>query len=155
MEKVPAVYMMSNKKDGVIYIGVTSDLPRRVAVHKSHEINGFSKRYNTDKLVWYRCYGTMEEAKKVFEQALEGWGTNVTSHERLKESYYIIQQMWAYGVDPDELWQTEDEASERHELNVSSYDPSIAGEAGSGAEGAETAEVSPQQMDGMQESDSL
>lgn len=91
----------------------------------------------------------------LFEQALEGWGTNATSHERLKESYYIIQQMWAYGVDPDELWQTEDEASERHELNVSSYDPSIAGEAGSGAEGAETAEVSPQQMDGMQESDSL
>ena len=72
MEKVPAVYMMSNKKDGVIYIGVTSDLPRRVAVHKSHEINGFSKRYNTDKLVWYRCYGTMEEAITA-EKRLKAW----------------------------------------------------------------------------------
>ena len=72
MEKVPAVYMMSNKKDGVIYIGVTSDLPRGVAVHKSHEINGFSKRYNTDKLVWYRCYGTMEEAITA-EKRLKAW----------------------------------------------------------------------------------
>lgn len=51
MRKEPAVYMMANKKRGVIYIGVTSNLPRRVDVHKSGELDGFSKRYNTNKLV--------------------------------------------------------------------------------------------------------
>lgn len=46
----------------------------------------------------------------------------MTYHERLKDSYYIVQQMWAEGVDPAELWQEEDEASERHHLNITSYE---------------------------------
>lgn len=72
MEKIPAVYMMANRKNGVIYIGVTSNLPRRVDVHKSQELDGFSKRYNTDKLVWYRLFNTMEEAI-IAEKRLKSW----------------------------------------------------------------------------------
>ena len=72
MEKIPAVYMMANRKNGVIYIGVTSNLPRRVDVHKSQELDGFSQKYNTDKLVWYRLFNTMEEAI-IAEKRLKSW----------------------------------------------------------------------------------
>lgn len=75
---------------------------------------------------YYECYG-VENMKidqmyvgvgdgdttiELFKQPLEGWGSYVTYHERLKESYYLIQDMWAEGVDPREIWDVaEDEAA--------------------------------------------
>ena len=47
------VYILSNKNNTTFYIGVTNDLMRRVYEHKSGQIEGFSKKYNTDKLVYY------------------------------------------------------------------------------------------------------
>jgi len=47
------VYILTNKTHSVLYIGVTSDLKRRVYEHKSKLIKGFTKRYNVDKLVYY------------------------------------------------------------------------------------------------------
>jgi len=47
------VYIMSNKPNGVLYIGVTNDLIRRVFEHKQHLAKGFTARYNLDKLVWF------------------------------------------------------------------------------------------------------
>ena len=47
------VYIMSNKPNGVLYIGVTNDLIRRVFEHKQHLAIGFTARYNLDKLVWF------------------------------------------------------------------------------------------------------
>ena len=70
----------------------------------------------------YVGVGDGDSTISLFEKSLKGWGTQVTHHERLKDSYYIVQQMWAEGVDPAELWQEEDEASERHHLNITSYE---------------------------------
>jgi putative endonuclease len=47
------VYIVTNKKNGVLYIGVTNNIARRIWEHKSGDIKGFTKRYNLDKLVWY------------------------------------------------------------------------------------------------------
>jgi len=57
-----AVYMMSNRKHGTLYIGVTSDLITRVAQHRSGEVPGFTQRYGLDRLVWYEQWESISEA---------------------------------------------------------------------------------------------
>ena len=47
------VYIMASKRNGTLYIGVTSDLLRRVAEHKSGDTGGFASRYGVDRLVYY------------------------------------------------------------------------------------------------------
>lgn len=44
-------------KTGILYLGITRDLPRRVYEHKNKIISGFTARYNVNKLVWYEVYG--------------------------------------------------------------------------------------------------
>jgi putative endonuclease len=56
------VYMMSNKYHGTIYIGVTSDLIKRVWQHKEKLVEGFTKRYNLDKLVWFEVHESIVSA---------------------------------------------------------------------------------------------
>lgn len=50
------VYLLASKKYGTLYIGVTSDLVRRIHEHKSKIVAGFSKRYSVDGLVWFEIY---------------------------------------------------------------------------------------------------
>ena len=50
------VYILSNKNNNVLYIGVTNDIVRRVYEHKNHFVEGFSDQYNVEKLVYYECY---------------------------------------------------------------------------------------------------
>ncbi|MFZ2038618.1 MAG: GIY-YIG nuclease family protein [Minisyncoccia bacterium] len=52
-EKVPCVYIMTNKKYGTLYTGVTSDLVNRVNQHKNNLVDGFTKKYQTHTLVYY------------------------------------------------------------------------------------------------------
>ena len=47
------VYIMTNKSNSTLYIGVTSDLTKRVAQHKNHEYEGFTDKYNCTKLVYF------------------------------------------------------------------------------------------------------
>jgi putative endonuclease len=60
--KQPALYMTANKKDGVIYTGVTSNLVQRIHEHKNKVKSKFSKKYNCDKLVYFEIYEDMEQA---------------------------------------------------------------------------------------------
>ncbi|MFQ6091584.1 MAG: GIY-YIG nuclease family protein [bacterium] len=48
------VYMMTNKYNNVLYMGITNDLIRRVYEHKNGSIGGFTKKYNCHKLVWFQ-----------------------------------------------------------------------------------------------------
>jgi putative endonuclease len=70
--KEPAVYILANKKDGVLYIGVTSDLLKRVWEHKQSFVEGFSKRYKIFKLVYYELHDDMENAI-LREKQLKKW----------------------------------------------------------------------------------
>ena len=53
MEKTFCVYILTNKNNTVLYTGVTSDLARRMREHKGKAVDGFTKKYNVDKLVYY------------------------------------------------------------------------------------------------------
>jgi putative endonuclease len=66
------VYIMTNKSDRVIYIGVTNDLVRRVFEHKHKMVKGFTERYNCMKLVHYEDTGDVIEAIKR-EKQLKNW----------------------------------------------------------------------------------
>ena len=56
MDKNFFVYIMTNKNNTVLYTGVTNNLIRRVYEHKEKLIEGFTKKYNCSKLVWYEVY---------------------------------------------------------------------------------------------------
>jgi len=56
------VYMMTNKKNTVLYTGVTNDLKRRVYEHKEKMANGFTRKYNITKLVYYEVCEEVQSA---------------------------------------------------------------------------------------------
>ena len=58
----PAVYILASKRNGTLYVGVTSNLPQRRAQHKAGVVDGFTKKYGVHTLVWYECLPTMLEA---------------------------------------------------------------------------------------------
>ena len=60
--KAPAVYILANQRNGTLYTGVTSDLMKRVWEHKNDLSAGFSKKYQTHRLVYYEQHSTMENA---------------------------------------------------------------------------------------------
>ena len=60
MTRQPCTYMLASKKDGILYMGVTSNLIQRVWQHKSNLVEGFTKKYNVHRLVYYELYETME-----------------------------------------------------------------------------------------------
>ena len=62
MNKQPAVYILASKRNGTLYIGVTSDLVKRIWEHKNNMVEGFTKRYNVHRLVWYELHESMETA---------------------------------------------------------------------------------------------
>ena len=64
MQKQGFLYILFNKRNGTLYIGVTSDLLKRIYEHKSKTLGGFSKRYGVDKLGYYEVFDTITEAIK-------------------------------------------------------------------------------------------
>ncbi|MGQ0643880.1 MAG: GIY-YIG nuclease family protein [Elusimicrobiota bacterium] len=62
MSKQYYVYMMTNKNNTVLYTGVTSNLAKRAHEHKEKFVEGFTKRYNADKLVYYETSGDIYSA---------------------------------------------------------------------------------------------
>ena len=66
------IYLMSNRKDGTLYIGVTSDLIKRVYEHKEGFIESFTKKYNLKILVYFESFENIEEAIKR-EKQLKNW----------------------------------------------------------------------------------
>jgi putative endonuclease len=62
MTKYYYIYIITNKPDGVLYVGITSNLLKRVWEHKNKIITGFSSKYNLDKLVYYETYESPQQA---------------------------------------------------------------------------------------------
>ena len=58
----PAVYIMANKRNGTLYVGVTSNLARRVWEHREGILSGFTKEYGCKMLVWYEMHQDMPNA---------------------------------------------------------------------------------------------
>ena len=66
------IYILTNKPNGTLYIGVTSDLVKRIYEHKNNFVDGFSKKYNTKQLIYYEIFESIEEAIKR-EKQLKKW----------------------------------------------------------------------------------
>ena len=62
MNKTYAVYIMTNYTNTTLYIGVTSDLIKRAWEHKNHVVEGFTDKYNVEKLVYYELSESIETA---------------------------------------------------------------------------------------------
>ena len=62
--KAGHVYIMASKRNGTLYIGVTSDLQQRVWQHREGIIEGYSKRYGCKMLVWYSQFDDLQEARR-------------------------------------------------------------------------------------------
>ena len=60
--KQPAIYIVVNRRNGTIYVGVTSDLIKRIWQYRNGVGNGFAKRYGCTMLVWYELTDNMESA---------------------------------------------------------------------------------------------
>lgn len=72
MKREPYVYILTNKRNGTLYVGVTSDLPRRVWEHKIKAVKGFTRKYGIDKLVWYESHDSIMGAIER-EKAIKKW----------------------------------------------------------------------------------
>nr|WP_295670720.1 GIY-YIG nuclease family protein [Sphingomonas sp.] len=64
MEKSGFVYIMASTRNGTIYIGVTSDLQRRVWEHRTDALPGFTRKYRCHMLVWYEAHDDIQEARQ-------------------------------------------------------------------------------------------
>ena len=71
-ERIPCVYILASRRNGTLYIGVTSNLAHRVWHHKTDAIPGFTQRFGVHRLVWYEAHPTMASAIER-EKALKEW----------------------------------------------------------------------------------
>ncbi len=67
-----SVYVMTNRKGGVLYTGVTSNLPQRVWQHRNGVVEGFTKKYRCKKLVWYEYHDDLQDARRR-EMQIKEW----------------------------------------------------------------------------------
>ena len=70
--KEPAVYIPASRRNGTLYVGVTSNLRARIWQHQNDMVEGFTKRYGVHRLVWYEMHPTMESAIGR-EKAIKAW----------------------------------------------------------------------------------
>jgi putative endonuclease len=72
MVKQPAVYMLASRKNGTLYIGVTSNLVKRLWEHKNKMVKGFTQKYSVSRLVWYELHDNLVSAISR-EKRMKGW----------------------------------------------------------------------------------
>ena len=80
------VYILSNKKNGTLYIGMTNNLERRMLEHKSKSIEGFTKKYDLDKLMYFETYKYVNEAitrEKRLKKWERQWKINLIEEDNL------------------------------------------------------------------------
>jgi putative endonuclease len=79
-ERCMAVYIMTNRQFGTLYIGVTSDLVRRVDEHRNGRLQGFTRRYGLKRLVWYEAHaeiGLAIQREKSLKEFHRDWKINL------------------------------------------------------------------------------
>ena len=72
MTKQYYVYILTNKSNKVLYIGVTNDLERRICEHRNEMVDGFTKKYNLNKLVYFETTTHVRSALEK-EKQLKNW----------------------------------------------------------------------------------
>lgn len=70
--KMYYIYFVTNKRLNVLYVGVTNNIIRRIYEHKNKLVDGFTKKYNADLLVYYEMYENINDAI-TREKEIKGW----------------------------------------------------------------------------------
>ena len=89
------IYILANKYDGVIYIGVTNDLQRRVYEHKKGLIKGFTQKYNVNTLIYFESFKDINEAitrEKNLKKWKRDWKINLIEKEN--KSWNDLSKGW-------------------------------------------------------------
>jgi putative endonuclease len=68
----PCVYILASKQNGTLYVGVTSNIQKRIWEHKNDVVEGFTKKYAVHDLVWYEIHENMESAI-IREKNIKAW----------------------------------------------------------------------------------
>jgi putative endonuclease len=95
VNKQPTVYILASKRNGTLYIGVTSDPVKRIWEHKNNMVEGFTERYNVHRLVWYELHESMESAI-IREKRLKNWKRKwkleliESSNPKWQDLYYTL-----------------------------------------------------------------
>lgn len=79
MTKEPSVYILTNFTHTVLYVGVTSDIRKRVWQHKHKIVKGFTQQYNVDKLIYFEFLPSMKDAI-LREKQLKKWSRAKKEH---------------------------------------------------------------------------
>ncbi len=94
------LYIITNKKNGTLYIGVTNDLERRLFEHKNKLIEGFSKKNGLDKLVYFETYQYINDAVKR-EKNMKKWKRQwkIDLIEEDNPNWKDLSKDWKYSFD--------------------------------------------------------
>ena len=102
--KNPAIYILANKFDGVLYVGETSNLAQRVWQHKNGIHEGFTKRYYIHRLVYHESHPTMLDAirrEKYLKHGTRAFKTQLI--ENINPSWNDLYPS-LIGTDSDDYW---------------------------------------------------
>lgn len=86
------IYILTNKNNSVLYIGVTSNLIKRIYEHKQKFVDGFSKKYSLDKLIYYEVLEDINEAI-AREKKLKNWQRD-WKFDLIKESNPLFEDLY-------------------------------------------------------------
>ena len=70
--KAPATYILASARNGTLYVGVTSNLPKRIWEHQNDQVAGFTKKYGVHRLVYFEVHEEMVEAI-TREKQIKAW----------------------------------------------------------------------------------
>ena len=79
-------YILSNRRYGALYVGVTNNIIARVSQHKSKQVEGFTEKYNIDRLVWFEVHENIESAinrEKQLKKWNRKWKTELIEAQNL------------------------------------------------------------------------
>lgn len=93
MPKQPTVYIVASQRNGTIYVGVTSDLAKRVWEHKNNVHEGFTKKYGLHLLVYYELFEDMTSAI-LREKQLKSW-RRAWKLDLIEQANSQWQDLWA------------------------------------------------------------
>ncbi len=92
MARQPCVYLLASRRNGTLYVGVTSNLIKRVYEHRTEQANGFTKRFGVHDLVWYEVHEGMESAI-LREKQLKKW-SRAAKIPLIEQSNHQWRDLW-------------------------------------------------------------
>jgi len=92
MAKQPAVYILASKRNGTLYVGVTSELVKRIWEHKQDMVAGFTRKYQVHNLVYFEQHEDMNQAIQR-EKQIKKW-KRAWKIELLEKSNPVWRDLW-------------------------------------------------------------